>query len=261
MSQPSIHPTAVVSPQARLAQDVVVGPYVVIEGYCEIGPRVEVASHVVIQPWVRLAEGVRVGPHSVLGGAPQDLSYQGEETWLEVGANTLIREAVTLHRSTKPGHPTRIGEDCYLMGHVHVGHDCQVGNGVILTQEVALGGHVQVGDYAVIGGLVGVHQFVRIGSRAMIGAISKVSRDIYPFTLADGHPAQHYRLNTLGLRRAGISGERYHSLERAFRALREGQPISSLPGTPEIEQLKGFIAAPSKRGYSGFIRDERQFEG
>lgn len=261
MSRLAIHPTAVVSPKAELASDAIIGPYAVIEGHCKIASGVEIGPHVVIHPFVRLAEEVKVGPHSVLGGTPQDLSYKGQETWLEVGPHTLIREAVTLHRSTKPEQPTRIGADCYLMGHTHVGHDCQVGNGVIITQEVALGGHVQVGDFAVIGGMVGVHQFVRIGSRAMIGSSSKVSRDVYPFTLVDGHPAMHYRLNTVGLRRAGVTGERYHVLERAFRSLREGQAIGDLPYSKEVEALKAFIAAPSKRGYSGFIQGEKQFEG
>jgi len=259
LSKLSIHPTAVVSPKAELAAGVMVGPYAVIEGHCQIATGVEIGPHVVIHSFVRLAEGVRIGPHSVLGGAPQDLSYRGEETWLEVGANSLIREAVTLHRSTKE-QPTRVGSGCYLMGHVHVGHDCQVGNGVILTQEVALGGHVEIGDYAFVGGLVGVHQFARIGSRAMIGALSKVSRDILPFSLASGNPAKHYRLNTVGLRRAGITGERYKALEAAFRAIREDVAIEGLADTQEMQILRAFLAAPSKRHLSGFVRGEAPFE-
>ncbi|RMH53770.1 MAG: acyl-ACP--UDP-N-acetylglucosamine O-acyltransferase [Deinococcus-Thermus bacterium] len=254
MSRTAIHPTAVISPQAQLAADVRVGPYAVVEGPCEIGPGVEIGPHAVVHPYVRLAAGVRVGPHAVLGGEPQDLGYKGQETWLEVGPNTVLREGVVLHRSTREDRPTRIGAGCYLMGYVHVGHDVWVGDGVILTQGVGLAGHVEVGDYAVIGGMAGVHQFTRIGARAMVGAMAKVTRDVLPFSLAEGSPALHYRLNTVGLRRAGITGERYRALERAFRALREGKPLDDLPDTEEVRVFKAFLAAPSRRGLSGFVR-------
>lgn len=261
MSQAVIHPTAVVSPKAQLAPDVKIGPYVVVEGPCEIGPGVEIGPHVVIHPFVRLAAGVKVGPHSVLGGIPQDLSFKGQETWLEVGENTVLREGVILHRSTKEELPTRIGAGCYLMGYVHVGHDAQVGNGVVLTQGVAVAGHVEIGDCAVVGGLAGIHQFVRIGTRAMVGALSKPTRDILPFSLANGSPALHYRLNTVGLRRAGINGERYRALEQAFRALREGRSLEGLPNTEEVQMLRAFLAAPSRRHLSGFVWGEPDFEG
>ncbi|MCX7782941.1 MAG: acyl-ACP--UDP-N-acetylglucosamine O-acyltransferase [Meiothermus sp.] len=261
MSRVAIHPTAVVSPRAHLAPDVKIGPYAVIEGPCEIGPGVEIGAHGVIHPFVRLASGVKVGPHAVLGGEPQDLGFRGQETWLEVGAGTVLREGVILHRSTKEERPTRIGAACYLMGYVHVGHDAQVGNGVILTQSVAVAGHVEIGDYAVVGGLAGIHQFVRIGTRAMVGALSKPTRDVLPFSLAEGSPALHYRLNTVGLRRAGVTGERYRALEQAFRAVREGRPLDDLPDTEEVRTLKAFLAAPSKRNLSGFVRGELSFEG
>ncbi|AWR87594.1 acyl-ACP--UDP-N-acetylglucosamine O-acyltransferase [Meiothermus taiwanensis] len=261
MSRVAIHPTAVVSPKAHLAPDVKIGPYAVVEGPCEIGPGVEVGPHAVIHPYVRLAAGVRVGPHAVLGGIPQDLSFKGQETWLEVGENTVLREGVILHRSTKEEVPTRIGAGCYLMGHSHVGHDAQVGNGVILTQGVGVAGHVEIGDYAVIGGMAGIHQFVRVGSRAMIGGLAKVTRDVLPFSLADGSPALHYRLNTVGLRRAGITGERYRALEQAFRAVREGRPLEGLPDTEEVRALKAFLASPSRRHLAGFVRGEPDFEG
>lgn len=261
MSRVAIHPTAVVSPKALLASDVKIGPYAVIEGPCEIGPGVQIGAHAVIHAFVRLGAGVKVGPHAVLGGEPQDLSFKGQETWLEVGANTLLREGVTLHRSTREDRPTRVGFDCYLMGYSHVGHDAQVGNGVILTQSVAVAGHVEIGDYVVAGGMAGMHQFVRIGSRAMIGGLAKVTRDVLPFTLADGQPALHYRLNTVGLRRAGITDQRYKALEQAFRAVREGRLLEGLPETEEIHTLKAFLAGPSKRSLSGFVRGEASFDG
>jgi UDP-N-acetylglucosamine acyltransferase len=197
----------------------------------------------------------------VLGGEPQDLSFKGQETWLEVGPNTLLREGVTLHRSTREDRPTRVGFDCYLMGYSHVGHDAQVGNGVILTQSVAVAGHVEIGDYVVVGGMAGMHQFVRIGARAMIGGLAKVTRDVLPFTLADGQPALHYRLNTVGLRRAGITDQRYKALEQAFRAVREGRSLEGLLETEEVHTLKAFLAGPSKRSFSGFVRGEASFDG
>lgn len=261
MSHVAIHPTAVVSPKANLAPDVKIGPYAVVEGPSEIGPGVEIGAHAVIHPFVRLAAGVRVGPHAVLGGLPQDLSFRGQETWLEVGANTVLREGVTLHRSTQEARPTRIGSNCYLMGYTHVGHDAQVGSGVILTQGAGVSGHVEIGDYVVVGGLAGIHQFVRVGSRAMIGGLSKITRDVLPFSLVEGRPAVHYRLNTVGLRRAGISGERYRALEQAFRALREGRSLEGLPDTEEVRILKAFLALPSKRHLSGFAWGRPSFEG
>jgi UDP-N-acetylglucosamine acyltransferase len=251
----------VVSPKALLASDVKIGPYAVIEGPCEIGPGVQIGAHAVIHAFVRLGAGVKVGPHVVLGGEPQDLSFKGQETGLEVGANTLLREGVTLHRSTREDRPTRVGLDCYLMGYSHVGHDAQVGNGVILTQSVAVAGHVEIGDYVVVGGMAGMHQFVRIGARAMIGGLAKVTRDVLPFTLADGQPALHYRLNTVGLRRAGITDQRYKALEQAFRAVREGRSLEGLPETEEVHTLKAFLAGPSKRSLSGFVRGEASFDG
>ncbi|RDI96061.1 acyl-ACP--UDP-N-acetylglucosamine O-acyltransferase [Meiothermus sp. QL-1] len=257
MSHLLIHPTAVVSPKAQLAADVRIGPYAVVEGPCEIGSGVEIGPHAVIHPFVRLSAGVRVGPHAVLGGLPQDLSFKGQETWLEVGPQTVLREGVVVHRATREDRPTRIGAGCYLMGYVHVGHDSWVGDGVILTQGVGLAGHVEVGDHAVIGGMAGVHQFVRIGPRAMVGAMAKVTRDVLPYSLAEGSPALHYRLNTVGLRRAGITGERYRALEQAFRALREGRGLEGLPDTEEIQVLRAFLRAPSKRNLSGFVRGQQ----
>jgi UDP-N-acetylglucosamine acyltransferase len=238
-----------------------IGHYAVVEGPCEINPGVEIGAHVVIHPFVRLAAGVRVGPHSVLGGEPQDLSFRGQETWLEVGTSTVLREGVILHRSTQEERPTRIGSECYLMGYSHVAHDAQVGNGVILTQSVAVAGHVEIGDYVVVGGLAGIHQFVRVGTRAMIGALSKPTRDVLPFSLVEGSPALHYRLNTVGLRRAGITGEDYKALEQAFRAVREGKPLENLPDTEEVRTLKAFLEAPSKRNLSAFVQREPGFEG
>lgn len=260
MTNLHIHPTAVVSPSAQIGPGVEIGPYCVVEGPCVLEAGVILGAYVVIRPYVRLGAGVRVAPHAVLGGEPQDLSFKGQETWLEVGERTVIREGVILHRSTREDRPTRIGADCYLMAHSHVAHDCQVEDGVILTNAVNLAGHVEVGEKAVLGGMTGVHQFVRIGAYAMVGGVSKVGKDILPFALADGRPARHYRLNTVGLRRHGIGGGRYRALEQAFRTLREGGLLNGLPLTEEVARLRAFLEAPSKRGIAAFVYPQAKWE-
>jgi UDP-N-acetylglucosamine acyltransferase len=194
----------------------------------------------------------------ILGGDPQDVSFAGRETWLEIGDDNIFREYVTVHRATSGSRPTSIGSKCYLMANTHVAHDCQLGDRVTLTNGVTLGGHVQIGDCAMLGGLVPVHQFVRVGAYAMVGGNTGLRKDVLPFSLVAGEPARHYRLNMVGLRRAGITGERYHALEAAFRALRKGRPLDDLPDTQELALLRAWLAAPSKRGLTGFagVSDE-----
>ena len=259
MSKISIHPTAVISPKAQLAPGVMVGPYAVIEGPSFLDVGVELGPHAVVHPFVRLGMGVKVGAHAVLGGSPQDLSFKEQETWLEVGSNTIIREGATLHRSTNETQPTRVGANCYLMAYVHVAHDNQIGDEVILTNNVMLAGHVQIGSRAIVGGGTAVHQFVRIGEGAMVGGMAGASKDVIPFSMATRNPVRHYRLNTLGLRRRGINGEPYKALELAFRALREGEALPPAT-TPEIATLKAFLEAPSKRGIAPFVRGEEEQE-
>ncbi|MFI9383831.1 acyl-ACP--UDP-N-acetylglucosamine O-acyltransferase [Kutzneria sp. NPDC052558] len=227
-----VHPSAVVSPEAELADDVVIGPYAVVHG-C-----------------VRLAAGVRVDSHAVLGGDPQDLTFGGGPTGVEIGADTVIREAAIVHRSTS-GVPTRIGAGCLIMGQVHVAHDCQIGDGVIVSQAVGLAGHVVIDDGAVIGGMCGVHQHVRIGRQAVVGAMSKVTRDVLPFCGVDGNPATHRALNVVGLRRSGMPPAEYHELRRVFDLLRDGHDLDSWTNGP-VAQLVEFLAGPSRRGISPF---------
>lgn len=257
MSKISIHPTAVVSPKAELAPGVIIGPYAVIEGPSFIDVGVELGPHAVVHSYVRLGMGTKVSAHAVLGGMPQDLSFKGKQTWLEVGSNTTIREGATLHRATREDQPTRVGLNCYVMAYVHVAHDNQIGDEVILTNNVMLAGHVQIGSRAIIGGGAAVHQFVRIGEGAMVGGMAGVGKDIVPFSTATRIPARHFRLNTLGLRRRGINGERYKALEAAFRALREGEPLPPAT-TEETTVLRVFLEAPSKRGIAPFMRGEEE---
>jgi UDP-N-acetylglucosamine acyltransferase len=229
-----IHPTAVVSDGAVIAEDVEIGPYAVI------------------RPFVRLAQGVRVDAHAVLGGEPQDLSFAGGVTWLEVGRGTVIREAAIVHRATSPGVPTRIGASCLIMGQVHISHDAQIGDRVVVAQQSALAGHVSVEPDAVIGGMTAVHQHVRIGRRAMVGAYAKVTHDVLPFFAVDGNPATHRALNVVGLRRAGVSVEECRVLRRAYNRLRSGLTLEDRTGLAGA--IGEFLDVSSRRGISAFHR-------
>jgi UDP-N-acetylglucosamine acyltransferase len=253
-SAAQIHQTALVSPHARIAEGAVIGPYAVIEGRVDIGPWSRIGPHVVIHSYVRIGAYNQIHAHAVLGGPPQDLSFDGRETWIDIGHRNQIREGVTIHRSTNAERPTRVGSQCFVMAYAHVPHDCSIGDRVILTNNVTLGGHVEVGDDAILGGAAAVHQFVRIGTGAMVGGLSGVHKDVLPYTMVMGEPARHYRLNTVGLRRAGVEGERYHALEAAFRALRLRKPLDDIPETPETSYLRAWLEAPSKRGLARFLR-------
>lgn len=257
MSRQQIHPTAVVAPEAKLGEGVIIAPYAVIAGQVEIGANTVIGPHVVIHRFVRLGERNRVHAHAVLGDVPQDIAFSGPETGVEIGDDNVIREGATIHRSTTPGYPTSIGSNCLLMVYAHIAHDCRIGNGATLTNNVGLGGHVEVGDRAVLGGGVLIHQFVRIGCYAMVGGFVGVRKDVLPYSLVAGNPARHYRLNTIGLRRAGITGQRYRVLEAAFRALRADKDLGELAGTPELAYLRGWLSAPSRRGLTGFLSEGR----
>jgi UDP-N-acetylglucosamine acyltransferase len=257
---PRIHPTAVISPGARLHDSVVVGPFAVIEDDVEIGAGCTIGPHCVIRRWVRLGTGNTLAAHVVLGEPPQHAKYDGSETWLIIGDDNVIREGATFHRAYEKGAATRIGSRCFLMGYTHVAHDCVIGDGVTMTNYVGLAGHAELGDGVVLGGAAVVHQFVRIGERAMVAGQVGVRKDVLPFTLVGGHPVRHYRLNAVGLRRNGVTGERYRALEQACRALREGRALPEGPDTPELQTLRRFIAAPSRRGITGWTRGKATAE-
>ena len=251
-----IHPTATIDPSARIgdgaeiAPYVIVGPQVTIGDGCVIGPRVTLERN------TRLGTEVRVGSGSILGGDPQDLKYAGEESWVEVGDRTVIREYTTVNRGTAATGVTRLGSDCFIMTYVHLAHDCHLGNGVIIANGTQLAGHVTIHDRAILSGLVAVHQFVTIGSMAFIGGASRVNQDIPPFVKAVGNPVELYGLNTVGLRRANYSPETVTALKRAYRLffnsdlnLSQAQERArqELPGGPEVDLLLQFVAN-SQRG-------------
>lgn len=249
-----IHPTAYIAPGAMLGENVSVGPFAVIEAGAVIGNDSQIGAHAVVHGRVKMGQANILHPHAVLGGLPQDLGFDSQtESWLEIGDNNAFREGFTAHRATKSGGSTRIGSGCYFMNNSHVAHDCSVGDKTIFANNVAIGGHVAVGSNVFMGGSVVVHQFCRIGSYAIVQGTTGINMDVMPFMLIGGRPAKHYRLNIVGLRRAGIVGADYKVLSSAFRLLKNKKSLDELQLTKELQYLKDWLAAESKRGLHGFV--------
>jgi UDP-N-acetylglucosamine acyltransferase len=249
-----IHPTAYIAPGAMLGKNVSVGPFAVIEAGAVIGNDSQIGAHAVVHGRVKMGQGNTLHPHTVLGGLPQDLGFDSQtESWLEIGDNNAFREGFTAHRATKSGGSTSIGSGCYFMNNSHVAHDCSVGDKTIFANNVAIGGHVEVGSNVFMGGAVVVHQFCRIGSYAIVQGTTGINMDVMPFMLIGGRPAKHYRLNIVGLRRAGIVGADYKVLSSAFRLLKNKKSLDELQLTKELQYLKDWLAAESKRGLHGFV--------
>ncbi len=252
-----IHPHAVVAAGASIASGVRIGPF------CTIGPAavleegVELVSHVVVEGATRLGAGVRVLPHACIGTPPQDVKYRGEPTRCEVGARTLVREGVTIHRASVGGDGvTRVGAGCMLMAMAHVAHDCQVGEGVIIANNAMLGGHVHIGDGAFIGGGAAIHQTVRIGRLAMVSGLSGVTNDIPPFGYVFGLPARLVGFNRIGLLRRGVPREQLRMLRAAHALLfkdpgefaeRLDQAEARLGADPLVAEVIAFIRDPARR--------------
>ncbi|MFQ5743724.1 MAG: acyl-ACP--UDP-N-acetylglucosamine O-acyltransferase [Acidobacteriota bacterium] len=222
-----IDPSAHVDAGADLATGVTVGPGAIIEQGVIVGRGSRIGPYAVLMKGTRLGEQVRVEAGAALGGAPQDLKFEGGDSFVTIGDRTIIREYVTVHRCVRPGGITRVGADCMLMATSHVAHECVVGDGVMVANGVTLAGYVQVGDRAFLSGNVVVHQFVRVGRLAMVGGGSAVRQDIVPFCLADGHPARPCGLNGVGLRRADFSEAEVGVLKAAYRVLfGAGRPLA-----------------------------------
>ncbi len=254
-----IHPSAIISPKAELAQDVTVEAYSIIGAEVVIGAGTVVGHHAVIEGRTRIGENSRIFSFASIGLPPQDLTYSDEDTGVSIGNNSIIREYATVHRGTARGHGvTRIGDGVFLMAYAHVAHDCQVGNGAILANAVTLGGHVEVGDHAVIGGIVAVHQFVRLGEYSCVGGFSGVRMDIAPYMLATGaEGAKLFGPNLIGLKRHGFSAQAIHAIKGFHRIVfRSGLTLSDavkrvreeLEPLPQIERLIEFVTVGSRRG-------------
>lgn len=245
----SIHPSALVSPLAELGADVVVGPYCIVHDRVKVGPGTILSSFVTLLDYVEIGAGCRLSQHVVLGGEPQDLAFAGEETWVRIGDDVVLREGVTIHRATGEGAFTAVGDGCFLMEGVHIGHNASIGRGVTMANKVGIAGFAAVGDGAVFGGMAGVHQFVRVGKLCMIGGLSKIVKDVPPFLMADGHPASIYGLNKVGMRRAGYDGAARGAVKAFYDRLFRGD----LPFRQSLKRLAE--GEENREGASGEILD------
>ncbi len=251
----SIHPTAVIHPDARIGSGVTVGPYAVIEADVEIGPGCVIGPHAWLDH-ARIGGGTRIGGHSLIGGAPQMLAWKEVPALVRIGANNDIRELVTIHRSKDAGGETVLGDGNMVMSNTHIGHDCVIGNNSIITTYAGLSGHVTVEDFVIIGGQAGIHQFVRIGQYSMVGGMARIVQDVVPFMVAEGSPAHIRNFNVVGLKRKGFSDEARASIKQAFKILFEKrgnlktakEELAALPDpTGHIATIRSFIDG-SKRG-------------
>jgi len=232
----SIHPTAIIDPGAKIPSSCKIGPYCVVSPGVELGEDCELVSHVAIAGPTKIGADNAFFPFCSIGMAPQDLSYAGETTRLEIGDHNEIRECVTINRGTvKGGGLTRVGSHVLVMAYAHIAHDCQIGDHVILANAATLGGHVIVEDWAQVGALCPVHHFVRIGTHAFIGGGTTVTQDVLPFSKTSAERGTHaYGMNSVGLERRGFSKERIRKIHHAYKVLL----ASKLNTTQALEKLK-----------------------
>lgn len=251
----TIHPTAVIDGKAQIDSEVEIGPYVVIDGAVTIKRGTRVMAHAYLTGWTEIGKDNEIHPGTVLGAAPQDRAYKGQESYLRVGDRNIFREHVQVHRGTAAGSATVIGNDNFLMATSHVGHNCKLGDGVILANGALLGGHVEVGNSVFLSGNCVVHQFVRIGDYALMRGLSGTSRDVPPYAIIDWQHTVR-GVNVVGLKRAGFDETRIRAIRAAFRILfRPGRNLAialkevekSIRASDDVTALLDFIKA-SKRG-------------
>lgn len=251
-----ISPLAHIHPNAQLGKDVIVDPFAVIEEDVTIGDGTHIMAHAVIMKKVTIGKSCQIFPGAVIGAIPQDLKFDGEETFVEVGDNTTIRECVTINRGTKDKWKTVIGSNCLLMAYSHIAHDCVLGNHVIIANSVQLAGHVEIGDHAIIGGMAAAIQFSKIGAHTYIAGGTEVIKDVPPYIKAGRSPLCYVGVNSVGLQRRGFTSERINSISEIYRNIYlRGLNISQatqiiekeLPDSDEKSEILKFIK-DSKRG-------------
>jgi UDP-N-acetylglucosamine acyltransferase len=252
-----IHPTAIISANAHIADDAAIGAYSIIGDQVTIGAGTQIMPHVVIDPYVQIGANCRIFQYAAIGAPPQAVKFKDEETWVKIGNGCTIREFVTIHRGTATGGGlTQVGDNCLLMAYTHVAHDCKVGSNVVMSNNATLAGHITIGDNASIGGLVAIHQFVRIGAYAFVGGKSAVVKDIPPYVLAAGDRATLHGLNQVGLKRHGFSDATVSQLKKAYRLIfRIGLTLNEaiqrvaaeVEPIPEVNHFIDFIKS-SERG-------------
>lgn len=246
-----IHTTAIVSPEAEIGHDVMIGPY------CRVGARVRIGngcrfdSHVIVEGPTTIGDSNHFYPFGTIGLQPQDLKFKGEETFLTIGNHNVFREYVNIHRGTKGGGGhTRIGNHNFLMAYAHVGHDSTLGNHIIMANAATLAGHVIIEDHATVGAFSGVHQFCRIGTHGYVGGYTVVTKDVLPYSkTVSERSTRAYGPNTLGLERKGFSAEQIKNIRTAFRLLLQ----SKLNTTQAVEAIRGKLQSPEVQTIIDFI--------
>jgi UDP-N-acetylglucosamine acyltransferase len=256
-----IQPLASIDPLAKIAPNVVIDPFTIIHKNVEIGEGTWIGSNVTIFPGARIGKNCKIFPGAVISAIPQDLKFDGEETIVSIGDNTTIRECVTINRGTIDKHKTEVGNNCLIMAYVHLAHDVVVGNNVIISNGVQVAGHVEIQDNARIGGLSAVHQFVTIGRHVMIEGGSMVSKDVPPFVKAGRYPLSYEGVNSIGLRRSGLSSEKINEIQDIYRFLfvhnsNVSKAIKQIEAemhiTPERDEILGFVNASERGIMKGF---------
>jgi UDP-N-acetylglucosamine acyltransferase len=245
-----------INPAASIGNNVTIDPFAVIDAGVIIGDDTHIMSHTTILKNTRIGKSCRIFPGSVIGGIPQDLKYMGEETTLEIGDHTTIRESVTINRGTKDKWKTVIGSHCLLMAYTHIAHDCILGDNVILANGVQLAGHVEINDYAIIGGLVGAAQFAKIGAHTYVAGHTVIDKDVPPFIKAGRDPLCYVGINSVGLQRRGFTSEKIndildiyrHIYTKGFNITQAIETIESkFPSGAEKNEILNFIKS-SQRG-------------
>lgn len=256
-------PLAYVHPQAKIANTVVIEPFVNIEKNVEVGEGTWIGSHVTIMEGARIGKNCRIFPGAVIAAIPQDLKFDGEVTTVKIGDNTTIREFVTINRGTKANYETVIGENCLVMAYAHVAHDCIIGNNVILANAATLAGHIIIDDWAIVGGLAAVHQFVRIGCHSLVSGGALVRKDVPPYVKAAREPLSYIGVNSIGLRRRGFTQIQINAVQDIYRLIYiKGNNVSQavsiieadFPVTPERDEILTFIAKSRRGIMKGFSR-------
>ena len=252
-----------IDPQAKLAKNVVVEPFVTIEKNVEIGSGTWIGSNVTIMEGARIGENCEIFPGAVISAIPQDLKFEGEESLAIIGDNTIIRECATINRATKATGKTIVGKNCLIMAYAHIAHDCVIGNNAIVVNNVAMGGHVEIGEHAIIGGLTAVHQFIKIGKHCMVSGGSLIRKDIPPYVKAGREPLSFIGINSIGLRRKKFSESEITEIQDIYRILYQKgynntQAINKIEIDFKISEIRDEIISFVRGSGRGIMRGYNQ---
>lgn len=261
-------PLAYVHPQAKVAKNVVIEPFVNIEKNVEIGEGTWIGSNVTIMEGARIGRNCKIFPGAVISAIPQDLKYAGEDTLVKIGDNVTVREFVTINRGTKANNETVIGNNCLLMAYVHIAHDCVIGDNVILANAATLAGHITISDWAIIGGMTAIHQFVQVGVHSFLSGGVLVRKDVPPFTKGAREPLSYVGVNSIGLRRRGFSNERINAIQDIYRMIylknyNVSQAVAIIeadfPVTKDRDAILSFISKSTRgimKGYQKYQKND-----